>query len=262
MGDWLNNAGQTWGNIGQTINGWTGGSSGLSGGATPSASAATTLPANPYTGGVTGGASSSGWTAPGGMPSMMTNGQLDPAYYVPGASAPGSSYNAQPLNNLQNYASQAGPSPWLTSANAEVAATQAQGLGQNAAAANASDAGASEMAATHGGLTGGGAARIDAVGAQGQAAADSATNMGAAQATNQNTVQDWQNKLAVSEGLPAQEAQAATTISQPQEFNAAQTQGAESTNAATATQGFGQIMNGYLGNTLASATANSKKTGI
>lgn len=212
----------------------------------------------PDPGATPGGGGGSAWDA--GMPKITdAQGNLLPQYVDNPSMATIPGQNRGPLDHLEAFASSTGPSPWLANANANVD-QQTQAM-RDAAKVDASSniAGGDLNAATHGGLTGGGAARIAGAAQTGQAAAEqNAAGQGAFQ-KNANTVQDWQNKLAVSEGLPAQELASTGQTLQGNEFNAGQTNAGKAMNVNTALGGFGQAMNAFIGGKIGDATAASGK---
>lgn len=119
--------------------------------------------------------------------------------------------------------------------------------------------GASDQAASHGGLTGGGAARIGAMGMMNEANADQGASLYGANAHDATRATDYSTKVGILQQLPAAELAKAQNAEKVQGDNTNFIQsGDQMVNNNTLTK-YGEDMKTYIGNNLASATAASGK---
>lgn len=175
------------------------------------------------------------------------------------------SLNTAPLSQLQDMTSKsalASDSPWAQSQFNQIdrnTATLHDAAQQNMLS---SVQGASDQAASHGGLTGGGSARIGAMGMMGAANADQGAGLYGAQAKDATRAQDYQAKVGMLEQLPGQELGAAQNAENVQGYNTgAVMTGDQMYNQGSLTK-YGQDMNSYIGQNLSSAIGNSGKRGV
>lgn len=212
-------------------------------------------------------------TFPGLQAGVDPNGKL-----IPGATTTASpasiNYGAADdpsMANMSTYANAAGPSPWLQLQNQNVASQVAGMKGANAVSQESGVQQASDAAASHGGLTGGGAARIGAASLMGKAGADQSANNSGFLTNNNNAVTDMQTKLATQQQVVNDENQTATVGNSGNEYNAGLNTGVSGQNASNTLTGinqantnsvakYGQDMNGYIGNQLATALGKTGKS--
>lgn len=174
----------------------------------------------------------------------------------------GNAYNNNPLTQIENMTSPSAlvqNSPWAQSQFSQID-RNTSGMRDSAKLnAMSSVQGASDSAAAHGGLTGGGSARIGAMGMMNEANGDQAASLYGAQSKDQTRATDYQQKMGLLSQEPGMEAQRAANAEGVQRDNTNFVMGGENmVNNNTLTK-YGQDMNSFIGNNLANATAASGK---
>lgn len=171
-------------------------------------------------------------------------------------------YNAKPLHEIESMTSpgaMTSDSPWAQSQFNQIDRNTAGMRDASKLNAMSSVQGASDSAATHGGLTGGGAARIGAMGMMNQANGDQAASLYGAQSKDQTRATDYGQKMNLLSQVPGMEGQRAQYQSNVEGANTDSIlKGENMVNNNTLTK-YGQDMNKFIGTNLANATAASGK---
>lgn len=129
------------------------------------------------------------------------------------------------LKALQGYATNpdgtlnTSASPWLTMQNANVDLSTGKARNQASLDAQSASDQAMSNAAMHGGITGGGAARISALGTTAGANGQQNATLAGDVQKNQNAATDWTNKLGVASALPGMQQGLAQYNSGNQQFD-------------------------------------------